>query len=488
MECSVEQPKVNSNGVLEIKPLKEDESFLENLFLQKDAELENNTLGLRSKIKIESPDISTQSDQLSDLNSCPVHGESEIKMGVGSEIKTEPSDISAESYQLSNVGQCPVHSESEIRIDTEKMEKSSVDRQLQPIVIEPQAMPEKITSEKHMCSDFVETCDGVLHDNKFGKVNVEVQIMVEEAQVAEEELQQQSEQKQQNSETIKDRVMPCAWPKYTDQRNSIPNMKPKPHKLEMITYSGVNVKPCVIRLKRLKLTPRLMRQLYFHRRSKILSKPQLKERKKKRTHLLYECSSSEDDNTDYTKSSTTKCSKKPKFAHLLSKYSHILVNGAPKRVEVRKTSENSRSVSKFSSTLKEGYCDNQYSIPNYSSKNRSSDCSPANQLSGAGVSVVPVTDNRTVEDHVTAPDGGSKYSNPHKKSGSPPGSDSNRTNVIHSSPESCDEDNTSNLSLTSDYEEDCEEIATETDSHVENATSIGSSDRVMHNFEDYLLD
>ena len=258
-DCRDSEPQVNAEGVFEIKPMMNEE----NMDCQNDKTITNRILGLGTTIKTE-PGVEFQRDQQSDFNHCPLHSES------GTE------------HVVQQIADC------------------SSENKLQPLfVIKPQPKSSEIPSVCELQeSDIpVESCQTILYDPVLGPTTVEIDVLSNEPQMPEKQLEQQQIVQAKSPHEQKQ-----VWPKYSSRRNvdssrQQDNQKTKSSNAGFLTYNGYNVKPCSVKLKRLKLTPEMVDQLYIkHQKEKQGRYSKLKKQRKPRT--LYECSSSEDENCD----------------------------------------------------------------------------------------------------------------------------------------------------------------------------------------------
>ena len=248
-DCGDSEPQVNAEGVLEIKPRTND-----NMNYLEDKTLANGILKLGIKIKTE-PGIECQGDQPDNFNQCPLHGES------GTE------------HVVEQTADC------------------STDSQFQPIIIAPQPKSSEISTVRELPESNipVASCQTILYDSVLGATTVNVDILSNDTRVP----QQQPEQKSPNEQKQ-------VWPKYMPRRNMDSsrrhhNQKRKSNEAGLLTYYGHNIKPCSVKLKRLKLTLEVVRQLYsMHQKAKQNKYYKLKMQRSKR-RLAYECSSSEED-------------------------------------------------------------------------------------------------------------------------------------------------------------------------------------------------
>ena len=223
-DCGDSETQMNAEGVLEIKPRTND-----NMNYQEDKTLANGILKLGIKIKTE-PGIEFQGDQPDNFNQCPFHSES-----VTEHVVKQMADYSADS-------------------------------QFQPIVIAPQPKSSEISTVRELPESNipVASCQTILYDSVLGPTTVNVDILSNDIQVPQqqpEQIKSPNEQKQ-------------VWPKYMPRRNVDSNrrhhnQKRKSNEAGLLTYYGHNIKPCSVKLKRLKLTLEVVRQLYsMHQKAK----------------------------------------------------------------------------------------------------------------------------------------------------------------------------------------------------------------------------
>ena len=259
-DCGDSEPQMNAEGVLEIKPRTN-----ENMDFQKGKTLANGMLELGTKIKTE-PGIEFQDDQPDNFSQCPLHGES------GTQYVEQMADCSA-------------------------------DNQFQPITIAPQQKSSDIPTVCELQESCipVESCQTILYDSVLGPTTVKVDILPNDTPIPQQQQEQiKSPHKQKQ-----------VWPKYTAQRSGDSsrrqhNQKRKSNDARLLTYYGHKVKPCSVKLKRLKLTVEIVGQLYtMHQKAKQEKYSKLKKQRSsfRKRGLVYECSSSEDDDCDNSPSS-----------------------------------------------------------------------------------------------------------------------------------------------------------------------------------------
>ena len=260
-DCGDSEPQMNAEGVLEIKPRTN-----ENMDYQKDKTLANGMLELGTKIKTE-PGIEFQADQPNNFSQCPLHGESGTEHVV------------------------------------EQMADYSADSKFQPIIIAPQQKSSDIPTvcELQESCKPVESCQTILYDSVLGPTTVQVDILPNDTQISQQ-------QQEQIKSPLKQKQV---WPKYTTQRSGDSsrrqhNQKRKSNDAGLLSYYGHKVKPCSVKLKRLKLTVEIVGQLYsMHQKAKQEKYSKLKKQRSsfRKRRLVYECSSSEDDDCDSSPSS-----------------------------------------------------------------------------------------------------------------------------------------------------------------------------------------
>ena len=245
---------MNAEGVLEIKPLTN-----EKIDYQTDKTLANGILKLETKIKTV-PGVEFEHDQPYNFNRCPLHGESGTEHVV------------------------------------EQMADCSADNQFQPIVITPQPHSSEISTvcELQESDTPVESCRTILYDSVLGPTTFKIDIFSNEAQTPEQQLEQQQQVVQ-----VRTRKQKQVWPKYTSQRDvdssrRQDNQRKKFNNAGFLTYYGHKIMQCSVKLKRLKLTPDMVDQLYTMRQ-KAKQEKYYKLKMSRKARTLYKGSSSEND-------------------------------------------------------------------------------------------------------------------------------------------------------------------------------------------------
>ena len=254
--CNDGNPQVNSSGIVDIKPALERQEQIENLKLEyvqdNSCSVETSTVVPEKTFKIEpTPTIKTED--------APV-----MKLECDSTGDTRTNEMT----RITGIN------------TAEKMSEIQ-----EPIVITPQCNSSE-TFPHEKLEDVPSTLfQGTLIDPTLGSVSVDVKITPEFGEYLTKENCGHifSNSADGNiSDQHKD-----VWPKYTSRKDISKQT------------SIVKVKPCFVKLKRLRLTPELINQLFIYKQKLKKAKRKKPWRQKNRAkRLTYECSSSEDEDFD----------------------------------------------------------------------------------------------------------------------------------------------------------------------------------------------